>query len=179
MRPEDAEQQTLHRADMALDLELLPRAFPNLVYIFISYSDSLYSRLIEPGNYLAEIDRELLSPLSEMVDRCSRANKCIVELPTSTFYPLMARARRSGNDIDEGRSFQDMRFLWEPGCDLKQQDNMKIDEAPALPLKNRAEPRSSLKERVGLWVKWGVESRISFDYLGRPRNFFTEPHVLH
>ncbi|KAK3935702.1 hypothetical protein QBC46DRAFT_396872 [Diplogelasinospora grovesii] len=179
VRPEDVEQQTVHRAGMVRSLGLLPRAFPNLVTIFISYSDILYRRPIRPDEYLAEIDHELLLPLSEMVSQFSRLRKCVVELPTSTFRPLMSRAQRSGNEVDKGRSWQDVRFWWEPDC-----CNMKGDGAGSTDAtletsgENQPEQKHTLKGRAGFWVKWGVESDLFFDYLGQPRYLSTEPQVL-
>ncbi|KAH8896312.1 hypothetical protein GQ53DRAFT_778957 [Thozetella sp. PMI_491] len=163
-RPEYAEQQNTHRTDMVRSLDLLPRAFPNLVSIFISYSDNLYRRNIRPEEFFAEVDSNLLAPHSEMATRLTRLEKCIVELPTNTFRPLMARAEKSGNKIDKGRSWQDVRFWWEPG--------RHIDE-------NGAKQQQQLQgSRIGFWVKWGVESDLSFDYLGQPTRLSTAGHTL-
>jgi hypothetical protein len=178
IRSEDVEQQTAHRVDMLRSLSLLPRAFPNLVTIFISYSDILYKRPIRPEVYMAEIDRELLVPLSEMVSQFSRLNRCVVELPTNTFGPLMSRAQRSGSEVDKGRSWQDVRIWWEPGCNTREGGFGSTDETLEPCGEDQLEPKHRLKGRAGFWVKRGVESDLTFDYLGQPRYSSTEPQVL-
>ncbi|OIW22891.1 hypothetical protein CONLIGDRAFT_674636 [Coniochaeta ligniaria NRRL 30616] len=178
IRPEDNEQQTAHRADMVQSLGLLPRAFPNLVTIFISYSDVLYRRPISPDKYLGEIDRELLLPLSEMVSQFSRLDQCVVELPTCTFRPLMSRAQRSGTEVDKGRSWQDTRFWWEPDCNVKEEGAGSTDETPETSRENQPDQKDRLKGRVGFWVKSGVESDLFFDYQGRPGYLSTQGQVL-
>jgi hypothetical protein len=174
IRPEDVEQQTVHRADMARSLGLLPRAFPNLVAVFISYSDMLYRRPISPDAYLGEIDHELLLPLSGMLREFSGLSQCVVELPTCTFRPLWSRAQRSGNEVDKGRSWQDVRFWWEPDRDIEEKRVGRLESSG----ENAPEETHRVKGRAGFWVKSGVESDLFFDYMGQPRYSSTEGQVL-
>lgn len=178
IRPEDVEQQTVHRADMARSLGLLPRAFPNLVTLFISYSDVLYRRPISPNTYLDEIDHELLLPLSDMLREFSGLCQCVVELPTCIFRPLLSRAQRSGNEVDKGRSWQDARFWWEPDRDIGEKRVAGTDETLKPSGESQPEQKHRVKSRAGFWVKSGVESDLFFDYTGQPKYSSTEGQVL-
>lgn len=178
IRPEDIEQQTVHRADMARSLGLLPRAFPNLVTIFISYSDMLCRRPISPDGYLGEIDSELLLPISDMLREFSGLSRCVVELPTCTFLPLLSRAQKRGNEVDKGRSWQDVRFWWEPDRDIEEKSVASTDETLETSGESPPEQKHRVKGRAGFWVKSGVESDLFFDYMGQPRYSSTEGQVL-
>ncbi|OAA63389.1 hypothetical protein SPI_03552 [Niveomyces insectorum RCEF 264] len=177
LRPENLQHQTAQRADMARSLGLLPQAFPNLVTLFISYSDALYHRSTKPDDCLDEIDHELLSPLSTMASHFHRLklSKCIVELPTNTFRPLMLQAGRQGRKIDQGRSWQDVRFWWEPDGNTRMPENGCENADEDLPEETHMKGPS----RAGFWVKSGVESDLIFDYLGQPVTLSTQPQTLH
>ncbi|EFX05706.1 hypothetical protein CMQ_3775 [Grosmannia clavigera kw1407] len=152
MRPDQVKAQSANRSEMARSFDLLPRTFPHLLTLYISYLDGLYDRSVRPEEYEAEIEQELFLPLHQMACRFGRLGKCIVEIPTVVFQPLLARAKKGGNEIDQGHSYHDVRFWWQP------------------------EPMQTGK--VGLWVKSGIEGNLFFDHKGEARTRNTQLSIL-
>lgn len=74
--------------------------------VFLSYGDNLYGRFIPPDDYMANVDEGLLLPISAMIGQLSKLQPrtCVVELPSNTSLPLMARARRRGQDVNSDLS---------------------------------------------------------------------------
>ena len=129
--PTFAQQQTAQRADMMRNLDLLPRAFPNLVTLYLSFSNALYHRSIPPDACLNEIDDTLLLPPSAMMGQFSKlqSKKCIVELPTNTAWPLISQSGGSVHKKDyRGPSWDRIRAWWEPDGSGNENENGKMNQ---------------------------------------------------
>lgn len=157
--PNGLKKQTLDRAHMASHLHLLPKAFPMLVTLYISYTDHLYGRREHPERYLAEIDDELLSPLATMAGQLPRLKRCLVELPTNTFDVLLERAERAKSNIVKRRLRSQDEFEWDIG-------------------KTKDSESDVLADHHSIWIQGGVESDLAFDYLGKPFSMSARMHVL-
>ena len=157
-RADGLKKQSTDRSHMKGCLDLLPKAFPNLMTLYMSYSDGLYRRREAPENYLSEIDEELLFPLARMAGQLPRLHKCTVELPSNTFGPLISRAYSTQSKI-ENKHLDDIKFEWR--CDGVTDGGYNTGVG-----------------NISIWMKSGVESDLRFDYQGKPFSMATRPQVL-
>ena len=132
---------------------LLPRAFPSLTKLYISFRDPIYSRNTPPTDVMDEIDNELLGPLSRVLTEAVCLREYTVALPQNLFDPLSAKNREAGGKLIIGKAIIDRKF-WQPVI----RDDM---------------------DGRGFWIAWGEQSNLYFDAQGKPNLMSHRAYVLH
>ena len=155
----DPAAQLEARNSTAEYIRLLPRAFPALTKLYISFADPVYSRNIPPSEVADEIRDALLEPLSRVLVQTTRLADYTVALPSNLFGALSAQNVAAGGQIVKGKAVVDRKF-WQP---CLSRSGLDSDQGPP----------------QGYWIAAGEESNLNFDATGKPFLMSHRAAVLH
>ena len=147
------------RNAMAEYIRLVPRAFPGLTKLYVSFADPVYYRHAPPVEFTDEVHAALLEPMSRVLLQVTHLVDYTIALPTNLFGALSAQDQAAGGQIVKGKAIVDRKF-WQPCLNRSGSDP---DQGGAR----------------GYWIAAGEESNLNFDPHGKPFLISQRAAVLH